>query len=55
MGTPQIIMICIFSLNLLLSIYNHGDVGKPEVRNFFEDFFYLLVLFLLMYWGGFFK
>ena len=49
---PQIIFISLAILNLGIFLAKHGD--RRENYNFFAQFFDYLILFALLYWGGFF-
>ena len=55
MVSPQIIMVVILGLNLIFSIAEHGEIKKPERKDFYKDVFYTILTTLLLYWGGFFK
>jgi hypothetical protein len=54
MGTIQIIMVVLLSLNLLASAYLHGR-EKTGKYNFFITFFSLVLYLSLLIMGGFFK
>lgn len=49
---PQIIFISLAILELGLFMAKHGD--RRENYNFFVKIFDALIMFALLYWGGFF-
>jgi hypothetical protein len=52
MGIAQIILVVWFGISLLASAHLHGKERKPH--NFWIDFITVLILFGLLWWGGFF-
>ncbi len=53
MGTAQIVLIVIASINMLLSANEHGRPRKNH--NFWTDFIGVVLLFSILIWGGFFE
>jgi hypothetical protein len=51
---PQIILICLYLFGLFKSAHVHGK-EKSGKNNFFIDFITVLLMFALLYWGGFFN
>lgn len=53
MGTPQIIILVLFSLGLLASAHLHGKERTPH--NFWASFFAVIIEVSILIWGGFFN
>lgn len=54
MGTPQIILIVLFSIEFALQLVRKAykvDFGEPTLTNKIVS---LLIILSLLYWGGFF-
>lgn len=54
MGVAQIFLIIWLGVNLLTSAYLHGK-PKSGNHNFWVDVITILILFLILYLGGFFN
>ncbi len=53
MSLPAIIYLCLSGIGLLLSANQHGKERKPE--NFWSALIAGIIVWGLLYWGGFFS
>ncbi len=54
MKAPQIIMIILFTTNVVLNLIKHGE-HKNDKYNFWSSLIATLVWVVILKWGGFFK
>jgi hypothetical protein len=54
MGVFQIITLVLFLISLLINAHLHGT-EKKEKHNFFVTLLSVILNFLILYWGGFYK
>jgi hypothetical protein len=53
MGIPQILMIIFYTLNLGVNLAHHGEPSLVKY-NFWSSLLVAVVVFALLWWGGFF-
>lgn len=54
MGLPQILLIGLYAMSLGISMSNHGE-SKTGKENFGNSLAATILMFGLLYWGGFFS
>lgn len=53
MGVPQIIMVCLYTINIGISMAKHGE-PQDGIYNAWTSIFSSIVVMGLLWWGGFF-